>query len=167
MEEVKIRRARYEDIDSIVDIQINGWRNSYRGIIDDEYLDNMDRKEKIEKRKNDYEDFIVAELFGKVVGFSRYTDSSIFTPEVKEADSELLALYVKTDLKNKGIGTKLFNYIVQEFKSKGKNMMVLWCLKDNFKSRGFYEKMGGKIIAERGINIGAKEYMEVCFGYNI
>ncbi len=45
--------------------------------------------------------------------------------------------------------------------------MILWCLKDNESSKKFYIKMGGKIIKERAIEIGEKEYLEVGFEYNI
>ena len=38
MENLIIRNVKKEDIPKIVDIQINGWKTAYRGIIDDEYL---------------------------------------------------------------------------------------------------------------------------------
>ncbi|MCI8471394.1 MAG: GNAT family N-acetyltransferase, partial [Clostridia bacterium] len=82
-------------------------------------------------------------------------------------DCELLALYVKPNLKYKGIGTQLFQFVINEFKSKNKTKMILWCLKDSEPSKKFYTKMGGKIIKERAIEIGEKEYLEVGFEYNI
>ena len=51
MENVIIRNIEEKDISSVVDIQTDGWRNAYRGIIDDNFLNSMNRKEKIEKRK--------------------------------------------------------------------------------------------------------------------
>ena len=78
-----------------------------------------------------------------------------------------MALYVKPNLKYKGIGTQLFQFVINEFKSKNKTKMILWCLKDNEPSKKFYTKMGGKIIKERAIEIGEKEYLEVGFEYNI
>ncbi len=84
-----------------------------------------------------------------------------------DIDCEITALYVKTDLKYNGIGTKLFQFVVNEFKSQSKSKMILWCLKDNEPSKKFYTKMGGKIIKERVIEIGEKSYCEVGFMYNI
>lgn len=78
-----------------------------------------------------------------------------------------MALYVKPNLKYNGIGTKLFQFAINEFKSKNKTKMILWCLKDNEPSKKFYTKMGGKIIKERKIEIGEKEYLEVGFEYNV
>ena len=45
--------------------------------------------------------------------------------------------------------------------------MILWCLKENYPSKTFYEKMGGKLLQEKDIKFGDKTYKEVAFGYNI
>ena len=45
--------------------------------------------------------------------------------------------------------------------------MILWCLKDNEPAKKFYTKMSGKMVKEREIEIGNKNYFEVGFLYNI
>ena len=73
---IKIRNVEECDIESVVDIQITGWQAAYIGIIDQDFLDSMDRVSRIEKRKATYKDspFIVAENDNKeIVGFVRYT----------------------------------------------------------------------------------------------
>lgn len=169
MEDIIIRNIEEKDIPDVVDIQINGWKSAYKGIFDDNILNSMNRNERIEKRRNDYKEngFIVAELNNQVVGFCRYIDSNKFTQDISNIDCELLALYVIPDLKYNGIGTKLFQFVTNEFKSKNRTKMILWCLKDNEPSKKFYTKMGGRIIKERKIEIGEKEYLEVVFEYNI
>ncbi len=169
MENIMIRNIEEKDIPSVVDIQIDGWKSAYKGIIDDNILKSMNRNERIAKRKNDYKEngFIVAELNNQVVGFCRYIDSNKFTQDIPNIDCELLALYVKPKLKYNGIGTRLFQFVINDFKSKNKNKMILWCLKDNEPSKKFYTKMGGKISNERTIEIGEKEYLEVGFEYSI
>ena len=169
MENLIVRNIEEKDIPSVVDIQIDGWKSAYKGIVDDNILNSMNRNERIEKRRNDYKQngFIVAELNNQIVGFCRYIDSNKFTPNISNIDCELLALYVKPNLKYNGIGTKLFQFVINEFKSKNKTKMILWCLKNNEPSKKFYAKMGGKIIKERTIEIGEKEYLEVGFEYNI
>ena len=71
MENLVIRNVKRDDILSIVDIQTNGWKTAYRGIIDDNFLNAMSRTGKIETRKKDYmkNGFIVAEINKEVVGF--------------------------------------------------------------------------------------------------
>lgn len=169
MKDIIIRNIEEKDIPDVVDIQINGWKSAYKGIVDDNILNSMNRNQRIEKRRNDYKEngFIVAELNNQVVGFCRYIDSNKFTQDISNIDCELLALYVNPDLKYNGIGTKLFQFVVNEFKNKNRKKMILWCLKDNEPSKKFYTKMGGEIIKERTIEIGEKEYLEVGFEYNI
>ena len=169
MKNIIIRNVIEKDIPSVADIQVNGWKRAYKGIIDDAILNAMNKEEKIESFKMNYQKngFIVAELENKVVGFCRYIDNNEFTPDMQDIDCEITALYVKPNLKYNGIGTKLFQFVTNEFKSKNKTTMILWCLKDNEPSKKFYTKMGGKIIKERAIEIGEKEYLEVGFEYNI
>lgn len=169
MEDIIIRNIEEKDIPSVVDIRIDGWREAYKGIVDDNTLNSMNREERIERRKKDYKDngFIVAELNNEVVGFCRYVDSNEFSPNVSDIDCEIIALYIRPDMKYKGIGTKLFNYVVGEFKSKNKSKMILWCLKDNEPSKKFYTKMGGVIERKKEIDIGGKNYNEVGFVYKI
>lgn len=169
MENIIIRNVNEKDIPSVVDIQVNGWKTAYKGIIDDIILNSMDKDEKIKKYEGNYKKngFIVAELEDEVVGFCRYADSNEFTPDMQDIDCEITALYVKSDLKYNGIGTKLFQFVINEFKSKNKTKMILWCLKDNEPSKKFYTKMGAEIIKQRAIEIGEKEYLEVGFEYNI
>ncbi len=169
MENIIIRNINEKDISSVADIQVNGWKTAYKGIIDDVILNSMNKDEKIKRFEGNYKKngFVVAELENEVVGFCRYADSNEFTPNMQDIDCEITALYVKPDLKYNGIGTKLFQFVVNEFKNQSKSKMILWCLKDNEPSKKFYTKMGGKIIKERVIEIGEKSYCEVGFMYNI
>ena len=75
MQGIIIRNATIEDVERIADIKIEGWQTAYRGIIDDDFLDNMDREKEIEKRRNNIDNgvnIIVAELNKNVVGFCLY-----------------------------------------------------------------------------------------------
>ena len=171
MENLIIRNVKIEDIPSVVDISITGWQAAYQGIIDNQYLENLnsERDQRISKMENNYmsSGFIVAELDNQVVGFCRYVDNNNYSPTIVEADCELTVLYVKPDLKGCGIGSKLFEYVLNEFSKLNKNLMVLWCFKDNAPTIKFYEKMGGRIIDEKIKKHGGKENTEVCFAYNV
>ena len=99
MDNIIIRNIKKEDLPEVVDIQINGWKTAYRGIIDDEFLDSMNIEERLKQRQKDYQsnNLIVAELNNEVVGFCRYVDNNSFSPEVEEADCELRALYLRPE----------------------------------------------------------------------
>ena len=100
---------------------------------------------------------------GKVVGFCRFELSS----SVNNMDCELAAIYVHPDFKGQGIGTKMFEYVLNEFYIQDKNEMILWCLADNVSSINFYKNMGGQIKKYKLASIGEKNYEEAGFVYNI
>lgn len=164
-----VRNVKKEDLRAVAEIAINGWKTAYSGIIDNEYLENLSIEENYQKRLNDYTEngFVVAELNNEIVGFCRYTLENLFSKEYTEIDGEISAIYVKPELKRNGIGRKLFEYVFNEFKKNGNKKIILWCLKENYPSRAFYEKMGGILCGESTITRGGKEYKEVGFKFNV
>ena len=168
-EDINIRKAEKEELRAVAEIVVRGWQTAYRGIIDDEFLDNLSIEENYQRKLIDYTEngFIVAEINNEVVGFCRYTTENIFSKHCKDIDSELCAIYLRPDLKRKGIGLSLFNHVIQDQKRNGNKNMILWCLKDNYPSRAFYEKMGGIYYGENTIERGNKEYQEVGYKYEL
>ena len=169
MQNILIRNVKKEDLWSVSTIVVEGWKSAYRGIIDDEFLDSLKVEDNYNRRLKDYQEngFIVAELDNKVVGFCRYTTNNLFSQDVKDIDCELCAIYVKPDRKRQGIGKALFSYVIQEQKKNNNKNMILWCLKENYNSRKFYEKMGGKLCGESSCVKGGKEYKEVGYRYDL
>jgi len=167
MRKIIIREVRIEDLEAVSTIQVRSWQTAYRGVIDDKYLDNMDIESKIEKRKKDFNQygFIVAELNSEVVGFCRFDYYN--TPKEDDVDCELNALYVKPEMKRNGIGKKLMQYVINEFKSLKKRRMILWCLKENLSGRAFYEAMGGKSSENKIMEFGGKEYEVISYLYDL
>jgi len=163
-----IRKMDREDIEQVVDINISCWKKIYRGIIDDKYLDLINKSDRVKKNLERYGKipYIVAVDNGKIVGFCSYSDCRD-KENYPKYDAEIITLYVNPNMLRQGIGNMLFNYVLEEFKSQGKSKMIIWCLKKNYNSRKFYEKMGGNVIGEKLIHIGEKEYEEVAYGYDI
>ena len=166
--DINIRNVKYEDLPAVVDIQVDSWKDTYKGIIDGGYLKNLNKHERLEKRKKDYQQngFIVAEKNGEILGFCRFVEN-INNEDYNKCDCELGALYIRIDSKGKCIGKQLINYVKKYFKEKNKTKMILWCLEENYNSRAFYEKMGGKLIGKRQIEIGNRTYDEVAYGYDL
>lgn len=164
-----VRNVKKEDLRAVSEIAVRSWQTAYRGIIDDEYLDSLSIEENYQKRLKDYKEngFIVAELDSEVVGFCRYTLENLFSKDIPDIDGEICAIYVKPELKRNGIGRELFKYVFNEFKKNGNKKIILWCLKENYPSRAFYEKMGGILCDESTIKKDGKEYKEVGFKYNV
>ena len=167
MAEATIRRMTFEDAEGVTDVLIHTWQTAYRGIVSDECLDHLDRPELIERRKKQYKDYIVASLEDRIVGYCWYVGDNSFSKETPEIDSEIVALYVLPEVKRKSIGRALFEHAWEDLKKQGRKKMVIWCLKENFPARKFYEQMGGVIFGEHITHIGNQDYDEVGFLYDI
>ena len=84
---------------------------------------------------DDFENLLVAELDGRVVGtiaYQRYDDE---TAEIKR-------LYVNSNCRGLGIANKLLDTIVAEIKENGYKKMYLETWKQLESGRKFYEKNG-------------------------
>lgn len=172
MENIIIMNIKREDLRQVSEIAVKGWQTAYRGIIDDEYLDNLRIEDKYQKQLKNYDeygmhDFIVAKSNNEVVGFCRYRIGNDYYDRFPNVDCEICALYVKPELKRKGIGKQLVTYVKNKFCKMNLNKMIIWCLKENYPSRAFYEKMGGKYCGDNFIEIGNKVYEEVGFIYDL
>ena len=169
MSEITIRDVNFEDLRRVSEIVVESWKTAYRGIVADEYLESLTVDQNYQKRLNDYTDggFVVAEINNEVVGFCRYRFENACEDKFLDVDCELCALYVKPDYKGNGVGKKIINYVMNDFKEKGYKKMILWCFKDNYPARIFYEKMGGIYGLEGTITRGGKDYKEVCYTYDL
>ena len=56
MEKIIIRNVKFEDLKSFADISNRGWQTAYRGIVDDDYLNNLSIEENYQKRIKDYKE---------------------------------------------------------------------------------------------------------------
>lgn len=78
-----IRKAKIEDAQTILDINIQSWKDTYKGIFLNDYLNNLcsnkiDYEKAIEKNKQkirEKNNFYVAEIDNKVIGFCSYGNS--------------------------------------------------------------------------------------------
>ena len=167
-ENIIIRNASKADIRQIAAIKINGWKTAYLDIIDNEYLDSIDIDKEVEKYSNySLDNIFVAELNNEIVGFCRVYDYDKSPYEDKNIDCEIREIYVEHDLKRKGIGSQIFNYVMKYFKNKGKNKLYIGVFEDNYKSRKFYEKMGGVLGDKTYLTINGKSYSVISYTYNL
>lgn len=120
MSEIIIRNIEFRDLRAVAEITIRGWQTAYRGIVDDNYLDNLSIEENYQKRLKDYKEngFIIAENDNEVVGFCRYREGDNYIEEYPDVDCELCALYVKPENKGKGIGSELVKYVKNDLRIK-------------------------------------------------
>jgi ribosomal protein S18 acetylase RimI-like enzyme len=165
---IRIRKAVMDDAAGIATVHIASWKETYRGIVPDEFLDNLSVQRRTEQWTNSLSDpsnlyhrACVAEVDGQIAGFSNYG-----SPQEKDAefDGELYAIYLLKSAQGQGIGKILFVEAARGLLELDSSSMLVWVLKDN-PVRGFYEHLGGVYLREKPIEIGGAELTEVAYGW--
>jgi L-amino acid N-acyltransferase YncA len=138
-----IRLATLDDAREIASIHVESWKATYRGMLDDAFLDalTVDQRLGMWQRILDSAQsnvvVLVAERDGEVAGFASYG------PESDAAESELLlelyTIYLRPALERQGIGSQLFRAVEQGMVRMGAQSACLCVHRDNGKARRFYE----------------------------
>ena len=166
-EDYIIRFNRLEDQEQMAQIKIDGYRNTYSGIIASTYLNGMDVKEQTERYYRSFDEYkdkvLVAVKGSEVLGYSCLDpkDGSL------KYDSELVSLYIKNEYQHRGIGKALFLETAKELFSLGKRNMIVWCLKDNVNAIKFYESLGGIKSETKMAKIGEETYEEYGYRFDL
>lgn len=163
---VFIRSASFDDAESIAYVHVKAWQESYKGIIEQNYLDNISFDERLKLRKNILEASVadsihlVAIYEGQVVGFCdagpNFTKSNEFLGEV-------YAIYLLEEYKYLGIGTQLMQKASEHLIEKRLTPFIAWVLEENIIASGFYQKCGGLAFQEKIKTIGSREYKEIAY----
>ena len=118
--EYKIRRREQKDCYDIAHVVTVAWQETYRGIVNDEFLDNLPNTER-ERGKKSFNNFdendnhqFVLEVNGEVVGF---VNVGITADDEYKNQGEIFALYMIKKYKGNGFGRKLTEIGIDELKN--------------------------------------------------
>ena len=145
-----IRIAGPNDSTAIAALHAESWRNSYRGILTDDYLDGRILSERIAVWRERLraplpsQYVVVAEDQGALVGFAcAYGNAD------DRWGTNLDNIHVLPAQKRKGIGTTLIANVAswssKNYPGKG---FFLWVFERNLPARHFYERLGGIIVGD-------------------
>lgn len=164
---MEIRIASKEDIKGVSRVYVDSWRNTYRGLVPNDYLDALSYEE-VEKKwidflNNENESFIYVAIndTAKIIGFA--SGKSI---DQKSFDGELYSLYLLQECRRLGVGRQLVSAIAKHFKEKGIYSMIVWVMRQNKSGLGFYERMGGKEFNHRTSTFEGTVVEDVAYGWN-
>ncbi|WP_053073741.1 GNAT family N-acetyltransferase [Bacillus sp. LL01] len=164
---MEIRLAAPGDESAIAHVHVESWRTTYRGIIEDSYLQDIskDRRQQMWKGaiEQGYEKscLFVAVDEGEIVGFANAG------PERTNGygiDTELFAIYLLKDYQKKGIGRKLVEQVARFLQEKNYQSMLVWVLTDN-PGRQFYLSLLPEKVETKLIGIGGEHYEEIAFAW--
>lgn len=172
---IAIRKARPADSVAIAAVHVAAWRNTYPGILPDMYL----AKLSVSRQAVHYDRAIragngvlVAIASGndvapggapRIVGFTtagkaRHGEGGSWTP----GEGEVETLYVLDDWRDRGVGRRLLGAAARHLAEYGCRSAYLWVLRDN-PSRWFYERLGGRSVAEATIQVAGQPVVQTAF----
>jgi GNAT superfamily N-acetyltransferase len=166
---IAIRRARLADASGIAAVHVATWRSAYADILPDGVLTRLSTT----RLAHYYEHSIrlglamhVAATFGRngeppVLGFcsaSRARDSKL-------GDGEIETLYMLDDYQNRGLGGQLLRTSAKHLWQIGCRSVFTWVLSEN-PSRYFYQRMGGKCIAQGTTEVGGETFAQTAFAWD-
>ncbi|MGH6872807.1 MAG: GNAT family N-acetyltransferase [Rhizomicrobium sp.] len=162
-----IRQARPEDAGRIARVYIDSWQDTYPGILSTQLLCAMTPRVQRARWQSAIaargrESVLVAEL-----GDHGVIAMSSFGPS-RDApggfDGEVYTLYVDPAHFGQGAGRALLRAAFLNLRQQGFSRCVIWMHARN-NSRFFYEKLGGRVIAERTIAMMGGPVPELAFGW--
>ncbi len=165
---VVLRRATVADASAIAALRIDSWRTSYKGLIPDSYLEDMNLDDSIElwlrilTAPGDRTAVFVAEVDREVVGFSA---GMMLSDKKFDFDAELTATYLKPAMQDQGLGTRLVRMVAERFQGWGANGLLVWVLSENKAGCQFYEKLGGELLIEQAYTWDDLDLQEVGYGF--
>lgn len=162
---MKIRKAHPEDAADISKVQVDSWRTTYKGIVPDDFLQQLS----YEKREEVWREatkstlvFVAEEENGQIVGF--ICGGKERSGKYEGYDGELYAIYILKEYQDRGIGTLLVKELSKAMNESGFRSMIVLVLDEN-PAKYFYEALGGKLIDYDEITIGGKPLKERVYGW--
>lgn len=169
-----IREATQQDAEGLAFVHLNSWKTSYKGLVDQVYLDAINYEDRLNLRKDILK---IATLFHlvavsgeQIVGFADVgpirEESRVGLRVCEENIGEVYAIYLLEEYKGKGCGKALLDRCRQWLSENRFKSFVVRALAGNMRAKRFYEREGGRLIGENTIIIGDKPYLEVSYLFN-
>ena len=144
--EITIRKALPEDADIYTVCHISCFQSAYKGIVPDEYLDNMsaEKEQRFERYKKTLTDPGDCEYYcvmheERMIGWLIINKSH---DEDKTGICEIWAIYLMEEFWGKGYGKEMLDFAINELKRVEPKEIFLWVFEENNRARRFYEKYG-------------------------
>lgn len=160
---ISIRRARPADAAAVASVYSAAWREAYAGIIPGVALEQMLVRRgprwwrSTIGRSRPLVVLDVAETVAGYIAYGRCRDRSL------PADGEIDELYLRPEYQGLGFGTRMFKAVRNELADRGTRRLAVWALADNERACAFYERRGGRRIAEAQDRIGGVALPKVAY----
>lgn len=136
---------------ALAETHVASWRESYRGLLPDSYLDRMSIDAHARRFHAELTDAsphhltLAAAGPTDIVGYASGGPSRSGRP----GEAEIQTLYVRLFAQRTGLGRRLLIGAARAFADMGARSLMISTLRDNIPARKFYERLGGKAEAPR------------------
>jgi ribosomal protein S18 acetylase RimI-like enzyme len=162
---VFIRYATIADAESIAEIDVLAWREAYRGVVPDEYLDGLSiaqSKSQWTKRLETGEpEIFVAEDHHRVIG--RVALGATRDENAPPGTGEIYGVNVLPSRWSMGAGRALCRYAQHRLAELGFSRVTLWVLAANDRAIRLYQHLGFSAGPEAFIEIGGRSLPKVQY----
>ncbi|WP_340646804.1 GNAT family N-acetyltransferase [Phenylobacterium sp.] len=140
-----------DDAPALAQVHVASWRETYRGLLPDSFLDRMSvpvntrrfSKSLVSPAEHEIT-LAVADRTG-IVGYAAGGPSRTRLA----GESEVTTLYVLRPHQGQDLGRRLLMAAARVFADQGATSLMISVLRDNLPARGFYEHLGGQADAPR------------------
>lgn len=164
-----IRRARTADAAAMAEIHVQAWRESYRGLIPDDYLNRLGVLERTRNHARWLEREGRGASFLAFAGDDRpagFVQCGAARGSPGPGWGEVYALYLLDAAKGQGLGRALMAAATAHLAGQGMVPFMLWVLTANFRAFGFYRHLGGTVFAEKMERFGGALLAESGFRFD-
>lgn len=140
-----------DDAEALAQVHVTSWRETYRGLLPDSFLDRMSvpvnarRFAKSLVTPAEHEITLAAADRQGLVGYVAGGPSRTRLP----GEAEVTTLYVLRPHQGYDLGRRLLTAAARVFADQGAKSLMISVLRDNIPARGFYEHLGGEADAPR------------------
>ena len=160
---ISIRETHLSEYAEITDISIRVWKQAYRGLIEDEVLDTLSAKQRLEGRIKWFSEpnkfSIVALHKNKIIGFADFGISR----HLEYGKGEIYAIYVLSEYQRCGAGKLLMRHAMHQLGKKDLIPYLVIALENNMPAKIFYESIGFQATGNILSCIGQQDYKETVY----
>lgn len=159
---MEIRRfLKTDNIDDVSRVYAQSWKSAYRGIVPQDYLDNISENRWSKILVNELSNLWIVSDGNDIIGSSTYAPAK---DKLYDTWGEIISIYLLPSYSHKGVGASLLHASMSALFSMGYSNIYLWVLEGNHSARQFYERNGFKFNGDKSQStIGGKTLSEIRY----